>query len=104
MELTSNWNNSSENTLVPRISRASQRHQRQTILRRNILKQTVVIVVAFVICWSPYVFITLWYQLDPMSAKALSPKLSGLLFIFAVSNSSLNPFIYGKFVNNQHGK
>ncbi|KAI1292775.1 Gonadotropin-releasing hormone II receptor [Halotydeus destructor] len=105
LELTSNWNNATDTSLVPKVRRPSQRQlERNVALRRKILRQTVVIVMAFVICWTPYVFIALWYQLEPSSARQLHPHLTGILFIFAVSNSTLNPFIYGKFVKSHPSK
>lgn len=72
---------------------------RQRTLRMGILKQTLVIVLAFVVCWTPYVFVTLWYQIDKVSAKNANRVLINSLFMFAVSNSTINPFIYGKFTN-----
>lgn len=66
-------------------------------MRVGILKQTVVIVLAFVVCWTPYVFVTLWYQVDKSSAREANRLLVNCLFMFAVSNSTINPFIYGKF-------
>ncbi|KAI1292777.1 Gonadotropin-releasing hormone II receptor [Halotydeus destructor] len=105
LELTSNWNNMTDSAMVSKVRRPSQRQlERSVTLRKRILRQTVVIVMAFVICWTPYVFIALWYQLAPNSARQLHPHLTGILFIFAVSNSTLNPFIYGKFVKAHHSK
>lgn len=77
---------------------ARSRNQRDA--KKRILRQTIVIVVTFLGCWTPYVVITLWHQFFPESAKQLNESLSSVLFLFAVSNSVINPFLYGKFVKD----
>ena len=67
-------------------------------MKKKILNQTLIIIVAFIICWTPYVFIALYYQIDLEGASQLNPKLIAFLFMFAVSNSVVNPFIYGNFL------
>ena len=67
-------------------------------MKKRILNQTLIIIVAFIICWTPYVFIALYYQIDLEGASQLNPRLIAFLFMFAVSNSVVNPFIYGNFL------
>ncbi|XP_037511749.1 adipokinetic hormone/corazonin-related peptide receptor variant I-like [Rhipicephalus sanguineus] len=61
------------------------------------LRLTVVIVLAFFLCWTPYVVMVLWYQLDAESAKHVDDYLQSSLFMFAVSNSCVNPLVYGSY-------
>lgn len=82
------------------ITGGNARSRNQRDAKKRILRQTLVIVVTFLVCWSPYVFITLWYQIDSDSAQRLNDSVTGVLFLFAVSNSVINPFIYGKFVKD----
>jgi hypothetical protein len=67
-------------------------------MKQKILNQTLIIIIAFLICWTPYVFIALWYQIDIDSASKLPSGLIDFLYMFAVTNSVVNPFIYGKFL------
>ncbi|KAG8185649.1 hypothetical protein JTE90_018526 [Oedothorax gibbosus] len=68
--------------------------------RSRTLKMTIIIVFAFFFCWTPYVVIDLWYLFDPTSAEALDSRLQSSLFMFAVSNSCVNPLVYGSYVLN----
>ena len=68
--------------------------------KTRILKQTLVIVLTFLVCWTPYALAALWYHIDAASYLKLDPTISSILFLFAVSNSIINPFIYGKFVKD----
>ncbi|XP_037290992.1 adipokinetic hormone/corazonin-related peptide receptor variant I [Rhipicephalus microplus] len=61
------------------------------------LRLTVVIVLAFFFCWTPYVVMVLWYQFDAESAKDVDDYLQSSLFMFAVSNSCVNPLVYGSY-------
>ncbi|CAD5114962.1 DgyrCDS3994 [Dimorphilus gyrociliatus] len=61
------------------------------------LKMTVMIVLAFILCWTPYYTMSTWYWIDPDSAKTVDKKLERILFIFAVSNSCVDPIVYGLF-------
>lgn len=61
------------------------------------IKMTFMIVVAFVVCWTPYYVMCLWYWIHPYSAKTVDKKIQETLFIFAVSNSCVNPLVYGCF-------
>ena len=61
---------------------------------------TVIIVLTFFFCWTPYVIIDMWYLFDPTSAEALDPRIQTFLFMFAVSNSCVNPLVYGSYIFN----
>lgn len=63
--------------------------------KRRTLRLAVAIVVTFVICWTPYAITLMWDQLDRKSlVTTLPPWLRDLFFIFAVTNSCVNPFVH----------
>ncbi|XP_064608084.1 adipokinetic hormone/corazonin-related peptide receptor variant I-like [Liolophura sinensis] len=65
--------------------------------RSRTLKMTVVIVMVFVICWTPYFVISAWWWFDSRSFKKIDPKVQRGLLLFAVSNSCMDPIVYGMF-------
>ncbi|XP_012161175.1 gonadotropin-releasing hormone receptor isoform X2 [Ceratitis capitata] len=82
--------------------------------KKRTLKMTITIVIVFVICWTPYYIMSLWFWLDKASAYNVNPLLRKIFFIFACTNSCMNPLVYGVFnirgkgnnnntsVNNRH--
>lgn len=68
--------------------------------RARTLRMTIIIVLAFFWCWTPYVVIVLWYLFDPVSADKVDSRIQSSLFMFAVSNSCVNPLVYGSYVLN----
>uniref|UniRef100_T1IYN8 G-protein coupled receptors family 1 profile domain-containing protein n=1 Tax=Strigamia maritima TaxID=126957 RepID=T1IYN8_STRMM len=68
--------------------------------RTKTLKMTVLIVAVFVMCWTPYYVMCLWYWFAPESAKQVDPRIQKALFLFASSNSCMNPIVYGMFSFN----
>nr|AVA26880.1 red pigment concentrating hormone receptor [Carcinus maenas] len=65
--------------------------------RARTIKMTVSIVLAFFICWTPYVVISLWFCFHRSAAALLDEKVKKGLFIFACFNSCVNPIVYGIF-------
>ncbi|XP_055696357.1 adipokinetic hormone/corazonin-related peptide receptor variant I-like [Lutzomyia longipalpis] len=65
--------------------------------RQRTFKLTVTIVLVFIWCWTPYVVMTLWYVFDRDSASKVDNRIQDGLFLMAVSNSCMNPLIYGSF-------
>ncbi|RVE54277.1 hypothetical protein evm_001104 [Chilo suppressalis] len=65
--------------------------------RKRTLKMTITIVTVFACCWLPYATMTLWYMLDRQSAEHVSAKVQDLFFIMAVSNSCMDPLVYGSY-------
>nr|QRN45460.1 adipokinetic hormone receptor isoform X2 [Carausius morosus] len=61
------------------------------------LKMTITIVLAFIVCWTPYYIMCVWYWLDTVSAKNVNPVVQKALFLFASTNSCMNPIVYGMF-------
>ncbi|XP_056023094.1 adipokinetic hormone/corazonin-related peptide receptor variant I-like isoform X5 [Ostrea edulis] len=54
----------------------------------------------FVVCWTPYFVLSAWWWFDRESASQLDPKVQRGLFLFAVSNSCMDPIVYGMFTIN----
>ncbi|KAK2148862.1 hypothetical protein LSH36_479g02006 [Paralvinella palmiformis] len=67
--------------------------------RIRTLKMTIVIVLVFVACWTPYFVINAWFWFDEESAHKINAKVTRGLLIFAVSNSCVNPIVYGMFTH-----
>ncbi|XP_014205230.1 gonadotropin-releasing hormone II receptor isoform X2 [Copidosoma floridanum] len=65
--------------------------------RARTLKMTVIIVVVFLICWTPYYVMSMWYWIDQDSAKKVDIRIQKGLFLFACTNSCANPVVYGAF-------
>ncbi|XP_077183586.1 gonadotropin-releasing hormone II receptor-like [Paroedura picta] len=67
--------------------------------RMRSLKMSVVIVLTFVICWTPYYMLGLWYWFSPemLTREQVPPALSHILFLFGLFNACLDPLIYGLF-------
>ncbi|XP_044735225.1 gonadotropin-releasing hormone receptor isoform X2 [Chrysoperla carnea] len=61
------------------------------------LKMTIIIVLVFFICWTPYYVMALWYWLDRESALKVDQRVQKCLFLFACTNSCMNPIVYGAF-------
>ncbi|XP_037960628.1 gonadotropin-releasing hormone receptor [Teleopsis dalmanni] len=83
--------------------------------KKRTLKMTIIIVLVFIICWTPYYIICMWYWIDKSSVENINPLVPKSLFIFASTNSCMNPIVYGVFnirsrnnnnnnasVNNRH--
>ncbi|XP_063982513.1 adipokinetic hormone/corazonin-related peptide receptor variant I isoform X3 [Diachasmimorpha longicaudata] len=61
------------------------------------LKMTIIIVLVFFVCWTPYYIMSIWYWYDPKSAKSVDQRVQRALFLFACTNSCMNPIVYGAF-------
>lgn len=61
------------------------------------LKMTVIIVFVFFVCWTPYYVMCLWYWFDRESALLVDQRIQRGLFLFACTNSCMNPIVYGAF-------
>lgn len=62
------------------------------------LKMSIVIVSCFIVCWTPYYLLGLWYWFLPEDLEGkVSHSLSHMLFIFGLVNACLDPIIYGLF-------
>ncbi|KAH8238949.1 hypothetical protein KR038_009713 [Drosophila bunnanda] len=82
--------------------------------KKRTLKMTISIVIVFIVCWTPYYTICIWYWLDKPSVEKVDPLVRKALLIFASTNSCMNPLVYGLYnirgrmnnnnpsVNNRH--
>uniref|UniRef100_A0A1Y1LEK9 G-protein coupled receptors family 1 profile domain-containing protein n=2 Tax=Photinus pyralis TaxID=7054 RepID=A0A1Y1LEK9_PHOPY len=61
------------------------------------LKMTIIIVMTFFICWTPYYVMSVWYWSDREKAEKVNPMIQKGLFLFACTNSCMNPIVYGMF-------
>jgi gonadotropin-releasing hormone receptor len=61
------------------------------------LKMTIIIVLVFFVCWTPYYVMCIWYWLDRESAMDVDQRIQKGLFLFACTNSCMNPVVYGVF-------
>lgn len=65
--------------------------------KRRTLKMTIVIVIVFIICWTPYSLIAAVFAIDETTGNKLHPIVRKGLFLFACTNSCLNPIVYGVY-------
>ncbi|XP_033023553.1 gonadotropin-releasing hormone II receptor-like [Lacerta agilis] len=66
--------------------------------RLRMLRLSMAIVGSFVVCWTPYYLLGLWYWFWPDAMEgAVSHSVAHILFCFGLLNSSLDPILYGLF-------
>ncbi|KYO24156.1 gonadotropin-releasing hormone II receptor [Alligator mississippiensis] len=66
--------------------------------RLRMLRLSLAIVGSFVLCWTPYYLLGLWYWFCPRTMERhVPPSLAHLLFIFGLLNACLDPLTYGLF-------
>lgn len=71
--------------------------------RMRTLKMSIMIVTSFIICWTPYYLLGLWYWLFPEKMEeTVSHSLTHMLFIFGLFNACLDPITYGLFTIHLH--
>ncbi|XP_059917248.1 gonadotropin releasing hormone receptor 4 [Gadus macrocephalus] len=71
--------------------------------RMRTLKMSIVIVTSFIVCWTPYYLLGLWYWLFPEDMEeTVSHSLTHMLFIFGLFNACLDPITYGLFTIHFH--
>uniref|UniRef100_A0A8C6SIP9 Type II GnRH receptor n=1 Tax=Neogobius melanostomus TaxID=47308 RepID=A0A8C6SIP9_9GOBI len=63
--------------------------------RMKTVKMSVVIVLSFVVCWTPYYLLGLWYWFQPEVLRYTPEYVHHGLFVFGNLNSCLDPLIYG---------
>uniref|UniRef100_A0A8C5PZE9 Gonadotropin-releasing hormone receptor n=1 Tax=Leptobrachium leishanense TaxID=445787 RepID=A0A8C5PZE9_9ANUR len=67
--------------------------------RMRTLKMSLVIVLTFIVCWTPYYLLGIWYWFSPemLTREKVPPSLSHILFLFGLFNACLDPIVYGLF-------
>ncbi|XP_060932553.1 gonadotropin releasing hormone receptor 4 [Limanda limanda] len=84
--------------LVSRDVHLRRSHNNIPKARMRTLKMSIVIVTSFIICWTPYYLLGLWYWLFPEKMEeTVSHSLTHMLFIFGLFNACLDPITYGLF-------
>lgn len=60
---------------------------------------SIAIVLTFIVCWTPYYLLGLWYWFSPemLTRQKVPPALSHILFLFGLFNTCLDPLVYGLF-------
>uniref|UniRef100_A0A8B9SZL9 Gonadotropin-releasing hormone receptor n=1 Tax=Anas platyrhynchos TaxID=8839 RepID=A0A8B9SZL9_ANAPL len=67
--------------------------------RMRTLRMSIAIVLTFIVCWTPYYLLGLWYWFSPemLTRQKVPPALSHILFLFGLFNTCLDPLVYGLF-------
>ncbi|XP_076013277.1 gonadotropin releasing hormone receptor 1 [Genypterus blacodes] len=63
--------------------------------RMKTLKMTIVIVSSFVVCWTPYYILGIWYWFQPDIIQQTPEYVHHILFVFGNLNTCCDPVIYG---------
>ncbi|XP_050308227.1 oxytocin receptor-like [Anthonomus grandis grandis] len=79
----SSFKNGTERHKVPFISRA----------KINTVKQTVAVIVMYIVCSTPFIFAQLWATIDPSSSFLEGSTFTILTLLYSL-NSCVNPWIY----------
>uniref|UniRef100_A0A3B3XQ22 Type II GnRH receptor n=1 Tax=Poecilia mexicana TaxID=48701 RepID=A0A3B3XQ22_9TELE len=87
-----------QNNTLSRDIHLRRSHSNIPKARMRTLKMSIVIVTSFIICWTPYYLLGLWYWLFPEKMEeTVSHSLTHMLFIFGLFNACLDPITYGLF-------
>ncbi|XP_030644612.1 gonadotropin releasing hormone receptor 1 [Chanos chanos] len=65
--------------------------------RMKTLKMTIIIVASFVVCWTPYYLLGIWYWFHPRMLQITPEYVHHALFVFGNLNTCCDPVIYGLF-------
>ncbi|XP_004466930.1 gonadotropin-releasing hormone receptor [Dasypus novemcinctus] len=65
--------------------------------RLRTLKMTVAFATSFMVCWTPYYVLGIWYWFDPEMLNRVSDPVNHFFFLFAFLNPCFDPLIYGYF-------
>ena len=60
----------------------------------SFVRVTGVLVVGFIICWTPYNVMSLWWWIDRGTAAQTDYRLQKLLWTAAAMNNCINPLLY----------
>ncbi|XP_034291325.2 gonadotropin-releasing hormone II receptor-like [Pantherophis guttatus] len=73
--------------------------------RLRLLHLSLAIVGSFVLCWTPYYLLGLWYWFWPADMEGtVSPSLAHILFLFGLLNACLDPITYRLFAGGWQGE
>uniref|UniRef100_A0A8C5B0S4 G-protein coupled receptors family 1 profile domain-containing protein n=1 Tax=Gadus morhua TaxID=8049 RepID=A0A8C5B0S4_GADMO len=63
--------------------------------RMKTLKMTIIIVMTFIVCWTPYYLLGIWYWFQPQMLAVTPEYVHHGLFVFGNLNTCCDPIIYG---------
>ncbi|XP_072391065.1 annetocin receptor-like [Diabrotica undecimpunctata] len=90
---------SSESSLRPRSSQKGSSTKRMPFISRakiNTVKQTIAVIVMYIICSTPFIVGQLWATIDPGNPFLEGPVFTILMLLYSL-NSCVNPWIYLAF-------
>ncbi|XP_072137125.1 gonadotropin-releasing hormone receptor-like [Mobula birostris] len=87
------------NNLRPNFNQMDLNQSRNGIPKARIktMKMTIAFVTSFIICWTPYYLMGIWYWFDPDLEYKLPEAINHFLFVFGLLNPCLDPLIYWYF-------
>ncbi|XP_064204528.1 gonadotropin-releasing hormone II receptor-like [Anguilla rostrata] len=65
--------------------------------RMKMLKMTIIIMVSFVVCWTPYYLLGIWYWFHPQMLHVTPEYVHHVFFVFGNLNTCCDPIIYGLY-------
>ncbi|XP_073424963.1 gonadotropin-releasing hormone II receptor-like [Dendrobates tinctorius] len=65
--------------------------------RLKTLKMTLVIVVSFMVCWTPYYLLGIWYWFHPEMIHLTPEYVHHSLFLFGLLHTCTDPVVYGLY-------
>ncbi|XP_057287029.1 gonadotropin-releasing hormone II receptor-like isoform X2 [Pezoporus wallicus] len=82
-----------------KVNKGLIRHQSDHIskARMKTLKMTIVIVATFIICWTPYYLLGLWYWFQPAMIQKMPEYVNHSFFLFGLLHTCTDPVIYGLY-------
>ncbi|XP_063281903.1 gonadotropin-releasing hormone receptor [Pelobates fuscus] len=65
--------------------------------RLKTLKMTVAFASLFIVCWTPYYVLGIWYWFEPEMMTKVSDPINHFFYLFGLLNPCLDPLIYSYF-------
>ncbi|CAH2274424.1 gonadotropin-releasing hormone II receptor-like [Pelobates cultripes] len=65
--------------------------------RLKTLKMTLVIVASFMVCWTPYYLLGIWYWFQPDMIHQIPEYVHHSLFLFGLLHTCTDPLVYGLY-------
>uniref|UniRef100_A0A8C5PBG5 Type II GnRH receptor n=1 Tax=Leptobrachium leishanense TaxID=445787 RepID=A0A8C5PBG5_9ANUR len=65
--------------------------------RLKTLKMTLVIVASFMVCWTPYYLLGIWYWFQPEMIHQIPEYIHHSLFLFGLLHTCTDPLVYGLY-------
>ncbi|KAJ7311164.1 hypothetical protein JRQ81_006770 [Phrynocephalus forsythii] len=65
--------------------------------RMKTLTMTVLIVASFIVCWTPYYLLGLWYWFQPNMIRQMPEYINHFFFLFGLLHTCTDPIIYGLY-------